>query len=85
MIKLFVLDIRLLKLVHLPQAKKCNKKYFINELLEEIHEECKHWAGCRITKAMKIHMDNDEYTAPWKPWQKYENEDEKTGSSTQFT
>jgi hypothetical protein len=49
---------RLVKLVYLPQGQKYNKKYFINEILEGINQECNHGTGYRVTKTMKIHMDN---------------------------
>jgi bifunctional N-acetylglucosamine-1-phosphate-uridyltransferase/glucosamine-1-phosphate-acetyltransferase GlmU-like protein len=49
---------RLLRLVHLPQGQKCNQKYFMNDVLEGIEEECNHVAGYRVTKPTEIHMDN---------------------------
>jgi histone-lysine N-methyltransferase SETMAR len=49
---------RLVKLVYLPQGQKYNKKYFINEILEGINQECNHGTGYRATKTMEIHMDN---------------------------
>jgi hypothetical protein len=58
MITIFCTGTRLLKLGHASQEQKCNKKYFLNEILDETNEECNHGTGCRITKTMKIQMDN---------------------------
>jgi hypothetical protein len=58
MITILFTDIRLLKLIHLSYWQKCNKKYFVNEIYEGINEECNQGGGCRMTNAMKIHMDN---------------------------
>jgi hypothetical protein len=58
MIILFFTGIRLLKLVRLPQGQQCNKERFVNETLAKSNEECNHGAGSRITKTVKIHMDN---------------------------
>ena len=58
MITIFFTGNRLLKLAYLPQGQKYNQEYFINEILEGINQECNRGAGYRVTKTMKIHMDN---------------------------
>jgi hypothetical protein len=58
MITIFVTSNRLLRLVFLPQGQKYNREYFINEILEGINEECNHGVGYRVTKTLKIRMDN---------------------------
>jgi histone-lysine N-methyltransferase SETMAR len=58
MITIFFTANRLMRLVYLPQGQKCNKEHFINEILEGINDECNHDTGYRVTKTLKIHMDN---------------------------
>jgi hypothetical protein len=48
----------LLKPAYLFQEQKYNKEYFLNETLEGINQEYNHCTGFRVTKAMKIQMDN---------------------------
>jgi hypothetical protein len=58
MVTIFFTGNRLLKLAYLPQGQKYNQEYFINEILEGINQECNQGAGYRVTKTMKIQMDN---------------------------
>jgi hypothetical protein len=50
--------LRLLKLMRFSQGQKCNKDYFIYEILDGSNKEYNRGAGGQITKTMKIHMDN---------------------------
>jgi hypothetical protein len=56
MITIVFTGIRLMRLVHLPQAQKCNQKYLIDKGLESITQEWNSGAGYRIAKATKIHI-----------------------------
>jgi hypothetical protein len=58
MVIIFFTGNRLLKLAYLPQGQRYNQKYFINEIFEGINQECNQSTGYRVTKAMKIQMDN---------------------------
>jgi hypothetical protein len=60
MIIIFFTGTRLPKFVRLVQGQKCNKEYFITEMLEEINREWNYSAQCWIAKAMKIHVDNSQ-------------------------
>jgi hypothetical protein len=66
MVTIFFIANRLLKLVYLPQGQKYNKEYFMNEILEGINQESNHGTGYRVTKTMKIHMDNCRVHDSWK-------------------
>jgi hypothetical protein len=57
MIAIFFTGTQLPRLACFPQDQKCNRKSFTNEIVESINQECNPGAGYRITKMMKIHMD----------------------------
>jgi hypothetical protein len=75
----------LLKLVYLPDGQKCNKEYFVNKIFEGINGEYNHGAGCRITKTIKIHLDNSRVHNGLETAEKYENDEGRTGPSTLWT
>jgi hypothetical protein len=58
MVTIFCTAHRLLKLASSPHGQKYNGKYFFNEILKGINQECNQGTGYRVTKTMKIQMDN---------------------------
>jgi hypothetical protein len=69
MITIFFTGNRFLRLVYLPQRQKCNKEYFISEVLEGMNQECNQGARSKVTKMMKIHMENRRVQNAPETWQ----------------
>jgi histone-lysine N-methyltransferase SETMAR len=58
MITIFFTGDQLIHLAALSRGMNFNKEYFINEILEGIHQSCNQGSGYQVTKTIKIHMDN---------------------------
>jgi hypothetical protein len=69
MITIFFTGTRLLKLFDSPQGQKWNKDDFINEILEGSSQKCNRSAGYKVTKMMKIQLDNRGVHRTPETWQ----------------